>query len=435
TVGHGVSLSNSVLNQVGTPLGQLNLSSSSKLMALLKDSTPDELKQLLLIDPALAQSFWDRPPDSADVAAWWASQDDKQKQQWCDAIPGIIGNLGGIPYTTRSQVNMAQFLKDTSLDLNLPEKQRMTLLQLKAAIRDSGHTPFQLIDYNLDTANPKVALAYGDLDTAQTATWMAPGMDFNAYAATQTWGHAARNLLAQQRLLDQTHSHAVVAWLGYNAPDTAYVLGAGAAQRGATRFASELDSMFNTRAVNPDMPPPLVSVTAHSYGTTVAADALTMTKHQVSSFVMVGSAGLDGAYVKSYADLHVGTVGAPGQGDEQAVYTTNATKDGLAPLGAQVSRREQPNPQFAGPDSARLYGAQSFSSDGDHAEGLEDVRGHNPIGNSSQPPGLGNANPSSGHGYYDSKTQSLRNIAAATIGEPDQIDGGTSMTICTPTEQ
>ncbi|MEO7017355.1 MAG: hypothetical protein ABI130_09800, partial [Leifsonia sp.] len=41
TVGHGVSLSNSVLNQVGTPLGQLNLSSSSKLMALLKDSTPD----------------------------------------------------------------------------------------------------------------------------------------------------------------------------------------------------------------------------------------------------------------------------------------------------------------------------------------------------------------------------------------------------------
>jgi 3D (Asp-Asp-Asp) domain-containing protein len=95
-----------------------------------------------------------------------------------------------------------------------------------------------------------------------------------------------------------------------------------AAQNGSWRFANELDGIHAARAAKPAY----VSVLAHSYGTTMAADALTHTKYPVDSFTMLGSAGIDTQVVKSLSDLHVKQAGGTA-----AIYTTAATLDFLAP--------------------------------------------------------------------------------------------------------
>jgi hypothetical protein len=69
-----------------------------------------------------------------------------------------------------------------------------------------------------------------------------------------------------------------------------------------------LDGTHATRAG--DLP--YVGVVAHSYGTTMAANALTHTTYPVDSFTMLGSAGIDTDTVHSLTDLHVkNSGGAP----------------------------------------------------------------------------------------------------------------------------
>lgn len=420
-------LSNAVLNKAGTLSTLSNLKGPAALMGLLKTLAPEELAELVRVDPGLVQSFWDHAPDSAQVAAWWTGMNPAEQAKWCAAAPAVIGNLGGIPYSTRAQVNLAEFrkLSDAQLCLALTDKQRRTIEQIREVLQKGGNP--QLVDFNFWDENPKVAVAYGDLDTADSVTMMAPGMGFNADAATGDWSQAAQNLRSAQKAIGGPGEYAVVAWLGYDAPDPIGVLGPGAAQRGSVRLTSELDAIHDTRAAGAKGLPS-VAVVAHSYGTTVSADALTNTKYRVDSFVMVGSAGLDSYQIDAVDDLHVRGVMVPGQGMRQAVYTTNAALDGLAPFGAQASGRLQPNPGFVTPGQEGVFGMQSFGSDGNPAAGLTDVRGHNPIGKGRQAEGAGNASPPVGHGYLDERTQSIYNVAAASVGLPERIDGGTTWT-------
>ncbi|MEO7018415.1 MAG: alpha/beta hydrolase, partial [Leifsonia sp.] len=427
TVGHGVSLSNSVLNQVGTPLGQLNLSSSSKLMALLKDSTPDELKQLLLIDPALAQSFWDRPPDSADVAAWWASLPQAQRDALVKDAAPIIGNLGGVPYAIRGIANLNQ-LNAAKQNPNLTQQQKDAIANAEAALKAGGMNGGvrSLVDFNLYGDVPMIALGIGDLDTVDTITYDVPGMD--AYAsndAGKDWYTAAQNLYDEQRSVDPRASHGVVAWLGYNTPPLAgtvvnaalnissllatrqtipsddSVFSDARAKAGAGRLAAELDALQNTRT-GAGAPAPFVAVTAHSYGTTTTAYALTMTQHNVNAVDLVASAGIDSNVVPNASALHVDSVGGKGQ-----VYVSQASSDAIATVGRAGSGRIDPA------DSG--FGAIHYSSNGGVAPDgtvYVSVNGHDAIGHDGKPI----ISAGVGHGYYDPRTESLRNMAAVTTG-------------------
>ncbi|AGW40685.1 hypothetical protein O159_04890 [Leifsonia xyli subsp. cynodontis DSM 46306] len=156
----------------------------------------------------------------------------------------------------------------------------------------------------------------------------------------------------------------------------------------------------------------------HSYGTTLASYALTRTDSRVSSFVMVGSAGIDTALVPSLAGVHA-----------DRVFTTSATADQLAPFGAELAGRAVPNPEVAHPTSPAIGGSTRFSSDGDGGALLR-VDGHNPLGE-ARPVPLGrvfNTVPSAGHGYFDPRTQSLKNIAAISTGNLDEVSGALSST-------
>lgn len=390
-----------------------------QLQALLTDLTPERLAALIAAHPALVQTFWNQPPDAETVATWWQSLDPEVQGLYVATVPTVIGNLGGIPYSQRDAANRLAYADARKRYDQLTAEQRATLDRLEGALKHEGvdsAVPIQLIDFNLTAATPLVAVSIGDLDAADTTTWCVPGMNFSAKDATDGWTLAAKNLYNTQRKLDLSRSHAVVAWLGYETPDVFGVLSGDAASAGANRLASELDANHDTRAASG--PVPSITVVGHSYGTTTAADALARTTHPVDAFVMVGSAGIDTRYVPDLTELHVGeTNGTP------AIYSTTAADDLLAPFGAQLSGRAAPNPEAAHLSAPVVGGAQSFSSDGGEGTGLKRVKGHNPLGEGAATTELFNASPPEGNGYFDRNTQSLRNIAATTLGMPAMVDG------------
>jgi pimeloyl-ACP methyl ester carboxylesterase len=218
--------------------------------------------------------------------------------------------------------------------------------------------------------------------------------------------------------------------LGYDTPDLMSVSTPALAQDGAWRFATELDGTHAARAEKL----PYVGVVAHSYGTTMAADALTHTKYAVDSFTMLGSAGIDTDTVNSLADLHVkNSDGAP------AIYTTAAQLDFLAPFGSAMGGRAEPNPEAAQSPGAwaaptvgwlnppkAMGGAQSFSSEGatlPNGEVLKQTKGHSPLGEDIGPNTLNGIAPE-GYGYLDQETEALRNAAYTTVGQPGNVVGG-----------
>ncbi|WP_460632319.1 alpha/beta hydrolase [Leifsonia lichenia] len=405
---------------------------NASLMATLQRLTPEELAALVASDPKLVQQFWEHPPSADQVAKWWSSLGDEAKEAFQAAAPGVLGNLAGLPYGVRHRCNMAVYLAAADSPVRTPEQQKV-LDALKKVLADPS---VSLVCLNLDASVPMVAVGYGDLDTADTVTWAAPGMNSDAADATEGWSRAASNLYREQKRLDGGRSHAVVGWLGYDTPDLVSVSTPALAQDGSWRFANELDGTHATRSAHSSVSLPYVSVVAHSYGTTMAADALTRVKHPVDSFTMLGSAGIDTQVVTSFSDLRVKQAG-----ELPAIFTTAAQLDFLAPFGSAVGGRAEPNPEallnpgtmLAMPVKGLLNmpksmgGARSFSSEGTvlpSGEILKQTKGHSVLGANTDGPNPFNGIAPEGSGYLDEDTEALWNTAFATVGLPESVAGG-----------
>ncbi|MFJ8894184.1 alpha/beta hydrolase [Leifsonia sp. NPDC102414] len=415
-------------------LSHISVSASvnASLMATLQRLTPEELAALEASNPKLVQQFWEHPPSAGQVAKWWSSLGDEAKDAFETAAPGVLGNLAGLPYGVRDRCNRAVYEVALLRAISLTPEQRKVLVALEKILADPSAS---LVSLNLDATVPMVAVGYGDLDTADTVTWAAPGMNSDAADATEGWSRAARNLNREQRHLDGARSHAVVGWLGYDTPDLVSVSTPASAQDGSWRFANELDGTHATRSASASASFPCVSVVAHSYGTTMAADALTRVTHAVDSFTMLGSAGIDTQVVTSLSDLRVKQAG-----EQPAIYTTSAQLDFLAPFGSAVGGRAEPNPEalanpgtlFAMPVTGltmpkSMSGAQSFSSEGTvlpSGEVLKQTKGHGVLGENTDGPNALNGIAPEGSGYFDKGTEALRNASYTTIGLPDNVAGG-----------
>ncbi|WP_431246594.1 alpha/beta hydrolase [Leifsonia xyli] len=394
-------------------------SANASLMDTVTTLTPDELQALIGQDPEIVQRYWEHPPSADKVATWWKNLPSEQQTAFAAAAPEVLGNLAGLPYGVRNTCNLASYNNAQKHKADLTPEQRKVLSALKNVLADGSAS---LVCFNPDASVPMVAVGYGDLDTADTVTWAAPGMNSDATNATKNWSRAAKNLYMQQNDLDRGRTHGVVGWLGYDTPDLVTVNNPALAQDGAWRFATELDGTHATRAGKL----PYVGVVAHSYGTTTTANALTHTKYPVDSYTMLGSAGIDTGTVHALTDLHVTkTAGAP------TIYTTSAKLDQLAPFGSTVGGRAEPNPDVAFTAGgivrpAIIRGAQSFSSEGatlPNGDTLKQTKGHSPIGDDVGPNFLNGIAPE-GHGYLDQKTEALYNAAATTIGQPGKVVGG-----------
>ncbi|RGE19474.1 alpha/beta hydrolase [Leucobacter sp. wl10] len=381
---------------------------------------------------ASGEGVGEAPTDPEAVAAAWAGLNDDERRRLIDEAPWVIGNLPGLPFAVRDEANrrLVEYYR------SYPQELTPDQLELLAAVCEilkreesdlvrygSARPPVQLVALDMTGEAPTIAVSYGDLDVARYTTWEVPGMSSDARRALASWDEASRNLYeAQQSKLSLTDptANAVVAWLGYDTPDLPYegdfgVLGSASAATGAARFAAELDGARAARESG-KRGAPATGVLAHSYGTTLAAIALTRVRHPVDTLTMLGSAGLDTRLVGGLDELRVAEA-APGQ---KAIYTTHASGDRIAPFGAGISGRGQPNPSARAPFGAQLNspvyeGAFVFSSEGDPLSGLKPTDGHSTIGEGERR-GLIGVSASTGHGYLDRRTQSLDSVAQITTG-------------------
>lgn len=405
---------------------------ASALLDMLTLLKPETLAALLAADPKLAQRFWDNPPPPEKVAGWWKKLVPESRERWCEFAPGVVGNLPGLDADTRIHANALQLARDLDDPTISPDSARGTTLKdILAALgveklREGTAADYErlakakepargLLSYNLRHEPPLAAVAIGETSAEKSGkvTWMVPGMDSGLGEAgrLKDWTFAGLNLYQEQARLDG-FPHMVVAWIGYEPPVNQFpdpgVMQGDLARAGGRRLAAELDGQWAADSTLGGNAQPYTAVVGHSYGTTVASNAITDLTYEVQSVVFLASAGVEGGFT-SGRELKV-------EGGMGHVYASQSSQDGIADVGRAVSGRADPCDD--------RYGARVFSSEGDGAERLEPTDGHDVIGRGDDR-GLLNLHATDGHGYLDRNTEALRNTAAAALGIDAKINGGT----------
>lgn len=379
--------------------------------------TAGQAERMIAAHPALELQVMDAAPTR--VASWWAAKDRRRQRALVRSSPELIGGLDGVDYASRDAANRrllrAELRTEEAAVAAHPDdgdaRARLAALTaIRAALHphvgaDGSAAPPRTLVSLTHRDPPLAAIAVGDLDTARQVTFTVPGMG-TCTDDMQLWTETAQNVYDGQSAVGAPAAHAVVAWIGYRTPPPGVDATLGRyAERGAPLLASEIAGLEAARRGR-DLT--AVSVIAHSYGSTMAADALAARDLGVYSLVMLGSAGVEDGIAGARA-LHA-----------RHVYAGEASDDDEASWG-RLSRRDPRAPAF---------GATVISVDGDPAHGLLPVTGHAPVLHSPW-----NDDPASRawstirdpaeraaefqaheetYGYLDAGTESLRNAAIAT---------------------
>ncbi|MDA3805406.1 alpha/beta hydrolase [Clavibacter sp. Sh2036] len=376
-----------------------------------------QAQRMIAAHPSLELQVRDAAP--AHVVSWWAAKDRKRQRTLIRHSSGLIGNLDGVDYASRDAANRRQLAARLATEEaavaahpgDAAARDRLTALTaIHEALRSKGGPRRTLVSFT-HRDPPLAAIAVGDLDTARQVTFTVPGM--GTYTDDmQLWTETAQNVYDAQAAVGAPAAHAVVAWIGYRTPAPGIDATLGdSAERGAPLLASEIQGLRAARA-HGDLA--TVSVIAHSYGSTMAADALAARDLGVYSFVMLGSAGVEDG-IAGVRDLHA-----------RHVYAGEAADDAEAVWG-RLSRQDPRAPGF---------GATVIQVDGDPSRGLLPVTGHAPVLHSRwnddprsaawttiQDPTLRKqeyAAHERSFGYLDAGTESLRNAAIATTMRPTE---------------
>ncbi|MHA7200174.1 alpha/beta hydrolase [Arthrobacter alkaliphilus] len=452
------------LNTLYDKATQGDAAAGQEYLALLAQLTPADLVIYGMTNPDRARNPLARANDTAHVKSWWGGLAPDTRALLTATVPGIIGNLNGIPYSVRNTANR-QLIQILTTNPPADEATRNAVEGINNSLSHDDGSPLTdrfLVSFDLNRGKPLAAVAIGDLDTAGNVTWNIPGMGTTvAPGGIDTWTEGAQAVYDEQRGLFRQFgpagtANAVVSWVGYETPGMVQdynmeVFAGDKAWAGSDKLAATLDGFHVTRDLGNGEGVPKVNVLAHSYGTTTAAYALTKTMQNVDTVTFFGSAGIDPSVVPGASALHV----APGADGTPAVYATQASRDLLAPAGITGSAvggvgaagwdwltdlgagprfidtisGHQPQQIRVAPTLSGLWpGAHVFSSEGgidpESGEILENTDGHQATGAGSWGP----FNASSGHGYLDPKTESLLNIGKTTTGHADLIHDSRPLT-------
>ncbi|BCZ21631.1 alpha/beta hydrolase [Mycobacterium senriense] len=394
--------------------------------------------------------------DPGRVTRWWDSSSAEQKRLLIDQHPDELGNLNGIPADVRDSVNQAAMnddlrrVEDVARQRGLvPAALRDSALNNRDADvftrpgdyglcatditryqnavktndfleRDEGHDglPVMLWAYDPLAFNGKgrAAVAIGNPDKARNTAVIVPGTNSSVRAGWMSDGtDDAINLYQQAARADPQHSTAVLAWMGYDAPEFAsrwqqavtdpsnleQVGTPWRARQAGALLAADVNGLAATHGAST---PRHVTVLGHSYGSTTVADAFANSGMRANDAVLTGCPGTDLA--SNAADFHL---------DGGRLYVGAASTDAISWIGE--SGGGLPNGLNATLDRP-LGPLAGLGADPAHA-GFGAVRFRAEVaGSHSVMPWFTDHS----H-YYDVGSEALRNMTEIVTGHGDRLAG------------
>lgn len=401
------------------------------------------------------------PPSDANpdlVKRWWDSLSTDQKRLLTDQDPRELGNLNGIPADVRDVANRAvmnddlQRVEDAARQRGLaPDALRDNALNNRDAdvftrpweyglcgtdiaryqnaaktndflTRDKGSGLDRGLPPMLWAYDPlafggkgRAAIAIGNPDKSRNTAVMVPGTNSSVRGGWMSDGPDDAISLYQQSLkADPFHSTAVLAWMGYDAPefdhphweqaltDPAKLEQVGTpwrARQAAALLAADVNGLASTHDASA---PSHVTVLGHSYGSTTVADAFVHSGMRANDAVLTGCPGTDLAH--RAADFHL---------DGGRLYVGAASTDAISWIGETGSGLPNGlNETLGGP----LGPWAGLGADPAH-EGFGAVRFRAEVaGSHSLTPWF------TDHArYYDVGSEALHNVTEIVTGHGDRL--------------
>ena len=274
------------------------------------------------------------PPAGAsaqEVASWWNSLSDKDKQWMIEQHPDVIGNLDGVDYTSRNQANrimLPRLQKQAKDELdayiaehrfsNSPhvvlELKRLTdrvkaLDQIDETLKqESDGVPRYLMQLDPSGPNILAAVSQNNPDDADHIGVIVPGMTTSVAGNGKDGSildydeHATVMREAAKDATKPGETVAMVSFFGYDAPPGLIeASNTDMAQAGATKLANFLTGIDAAREHGAG--DAHITVASHSYGSTTAGIAATLVGDGViDDLVQFGSPG---SGVQDVAEFHV----------------------------------------------------------------------------------------------------------------------------------
>ncbi len=295
------------------------------------------------------------PPEGSgpeQVKRWWDSLSATQKRLLIDQHPRELGNLNGVPAQVRDSVNQAamnddlrkvegaarqrgldpETLRDNALnnrdadvftDPTMYGLRATDITRYQNAVktndfltRDKGSDPDHVIPIMLWAYDPlafngkgRAAIAIGNPDKARNTAVMVPGTNSSVRGGWMSDGpDDAINLYEQSLKADPNRPSAVLAWMGYDAPefdhphweqaltDPAKLEEVGTPWRARQAGALLAADVNGLGATHDGLTPTHVTVLGHSYGSTTVADAFVNSGMRANDAVLTGCPGTDLAH-------------------------------------------------------------------------------------------------------------------------------------------
>jgi uncharacterized protein YukE len=271
-----------------------------------------------------------------EVKKWWETLSQGDKDRLLREQPDKLGNLNGIPVEDRSKANIEVMDRDIARVENATEAipyDDMQRYYNAIKVRDGlaaqhektgAQTYLYVYEPNAFNNQGRAAIAIGNPDKADNTAIVVPGTGNSVESGWLSSDDAAR-VFDQTSKADPTKSTAVVAWMGYDAPDSMADVRVGQpdlARQGGSLLAGDVNALCVTNQGDSH-----VTVMGHSYGSTTVADAATGSGMRADDVVLIGSPGTDLA--KSAADFHLSEGGH--------VYVGAASSDPVTHLGGDQS--------------------------------------------------------------------------------------------------
>ena len=232
---------------------------------------------------------------AGDRRRWWESLSPAERDRQITADPERIGNLDGVPAADRDRANRAVLAADISgargaarrtnalavadgLTANRTRTGADTLLLAYQPVRFGGQG--------------RAVVAIGDPDTAGHTAVVVPGTGSSVASGWLSHSTDAANLFTEMvAAAGPAAGASVVAWMGYDAPDSLAdprVGAAGLARRGGELLAADVAALSATAGR-----PAHLTVVGHSYGATTVADAAARYGMAADDVVLLGAPGTD----------------------------------------------------------------------------------------------------------------------------------------------